>query len=104
VSSGGKEVEMGDRIMEAATVAEANKLQVRASLRLQRSRDEYVLAKAEERVARKNLRFNEGNPYPTSLLSVNRDLAMNCLQQIGLNLGESSLEKDNNFYNLLDLE
>jgi hypothetical protein len=29
---------------------------------------------------------------------------MNCLQQIGLNLGESSLEKDNNFYNLLDLE
>jgi hypothetical protein len=60
VFSGGKEVEMGDRIMEAATVAEANKLQVGASPRLQWSRDEHVLAKAEERVARKNLEFTFG--------------------------------------------
>jgi hypothetical protein len=72
---------------------EANKLQVRASPKLQQSRDEHILAKAEERVARKNLEFKEGNPCPTSLLSVNKDLALNCLQQIGLNLGESSLEK-----------
>jgi hypothetical protein len=36
-------------------------MQVRASPRL-RSKDEHVLAKAEERVARKNLEFNEGNP------------------------------------------
>jgi hypothetical protein len=87
-----------------AAVPDASKVQVRARPRLQRSREEHVLAKAEVRVARKNLEFNEGNPCPTSLLSVNKDLAMNYLQQIGLNLGESSLEKDNNFYNLLDLE
>jgi hypothetical protein len=104
LTSGGKEVEMRDRIMEATTVSEASKMQVRASPRLQRSRDEHVLAKAEGRVARKNLEFVEGNSCPTSLLSVNRDLALNCLQQIGFNLGESSLDKDNNIYNLLDLE
>jgi hypothetical protein len=62
------------------------------------------LAKAEERVARKNLEFNEGNPCSTSLLSVNKDLALDCLQQIGINLGVSSVEKDNNLYNLLGLE
>jgi hypothetical protein len=95
---------MGERVLEAATVSEATKVHVRASLRLHRSRDEHTLAKAEERVARKNLEFNEGNPYPTYLLSVNRDLALKCLQQIGLNLGESSVEKDNNLCNLLDIE
>jgi hypothetical protein len=76
-----------------AAVPDASKVQVRARPRLQRSREEHVLAKAEVRVARKNLEFNEGNPCPTSLLSVNKDLAMNYLQQIGLNLGESSLKK-----------
>jgi hypothetical protein len=68
---GGTEVEMGDRVLEAASVTEASKMQVRASPRLQRSRDEHILAKAEERVSRKNLEFNEGNPCHTSLLSVN---------------------------------
>jgi hypothetical protein len=96
-------MEIGERVKDAAAVSEA-KMQVRASPRLQRSRDEHILAKAEGRIARKNLEFNEGIPCPTSLISVNKDLALNCLQQIGLNLGESSLEKDNNFYNLLDLK
>jgi hypothetical protein len=59
------------------------------------------LAKAEERVAKKNLEFNEGNPRSSSLFSVNKDLALDCLQQIGINLGVSSVEKDYNFYNLL---
>jgi hypothetical protein len=104
LSGGGTKVEMGDRVLEAASVTEASKMQVRASPRLQRSRDEHILAKAEERVARKNLEFNEGNPCHTSLLSVNRDLALNCLQQIGFNLGKSSLEKDNNLDSLLGFE
>jgi hypothetical protein len=60
------------------------------------------LAKAEERVAMKNLEFSEGNPCSTSLLSVNKDLALDCLQKIGFNLGEYSVEKDNNFYSLLE--
>jgi hypothetical protein len=103
LSGGDKEMEIGDRVKDAAAVSEA-KMQVRASPRLQRSRDEHILTKAEGRIARKNLEFNEGIPCPTSLNSVNKDLALNCLQRIGLNLGESSLEKDNNFYNLLDLK
>jgi hypothetical protein len=103
LSGGDKEMGIGERVQEAAAVSEA-KMQVRASPRLQRSRDEHILAKAEGRIARRNLEFNEGIPCPTSLISVNKDLALSCLQQIGLNLGESSLEKDNNFYNLLDLK
>jgi hypothetical protein len=62
------------------------------------------LAKAEERVARKNLEFNEGNPCSTSLLSVNKDLALDCLQQIGINLGVFVVEKESNFYNLMEIE
>jgi hypothetical protein len=62
------------------------------------------LAKAEERVARKNLEFNEGNPCSTSLFSLNKDLALDCLQNIEINLGVSSVEKDINLYNLLELE
>jgi hypothetical protein len=62
------------------------------------------LAKAEERVARKNLEFNEGNPCSPSLLSVNKDLALDCLQQIEINLGVFSVEKDSNLYILLELE
>jgi hypothetical protein len=78
---GNMEVEVGDRVREAATVSKATKVQVRASPRLQRSKDEHVLAKAEERVARKNLEFNEGNLCSTSLFSVNKDLALDCLQK-----------------------
>jgi hypothetical protein len=62
------------------------------------------LNKAEERVSRKNLEFNECTTCSTSLISVNKDLALSYLQQIGLNLGESSLEKDNIFYNLFGNE
>jgi hypothetical protein len=104
VSGGDMEMERGDRVREAAAVSEAVKVQVRTSPRLQRSKDEHVLAKAEERVARKNLEFNEGNPCSPSLLSVNKDLALDCLQQIEINLGVFSVEKDSNLYILLELE
>jgi hypothetical protein len=60
--------------------------------------------KVEDRVARKNLEFNDGNPCFTSLFSVNKDLALDCLQHIGINLGVSSVEKDINLYNLMELE
>jgi hypothetical protein len=103
MSGGDMEVKMGDRVKEVVTVSEAL-VQIKSSPSLQRSKDEHVLAKAEERVARENLEFNEGNPCSTSLLSVNKDLALDCLQQIGINLGVSSVEKDNNLYNLLGLE
>jgi predicted nucleic acid-binding Zn finger protein len=62
------------------------------------------LAKAEERVTRNNLEFNEGNPCSTFLFSVNKDLALDCLHNIGINLGVSSVEKDLNLYDLLELE
>ncbi|CAL5042358.1 unnamed protein product [Urochloa decumbens] len=104
LSGGDKEVEMVDRVKEATACPEGDKVQVRASPRLQRSRDEHTLAKAEERVARKNLEFSKGNSSSHSLFSVNKDPALVFLQQIGINLGESNVEKDNNFYNLLDLE
>jgi hypothetical protein len=83
---GDMEVEVGDRVREAASVSEAIKVQVRASPRLQRSKDEHILVKAEERVARKNIEFSAGNPWSTYLLSVNKYLALDCLQQIGINL------------------
>jgi hypothetical protein len=35
---------------------------------------------------------------------VNKDLALDCLQQIGINLRDFSLEKDNDLYYMLDLE
>jgi hypothetical protein len=89
-----KEVEMEERLKVAAAVPGASKAQVRASPRLQRSRDEHTLAKAEGRAARRNLEFPEGIPSSDPFCSVNRDLAIDCLQQLGFNLGNSSLEKD----------
>jgi hypothetical protein len=62
------------------------------------------LAKTEERVHRKNFEFHEGNPHPTSLLYINKDIAINYLQQIGLNIGEISEDKGNNFHTLMDIE
>jgi hypothetical protein len=61
------------------------------------------LAKAEERVARRNLELFEGISSFAPLFSVNRDLALNCLQQLGINLGGSSVEKDKNPLDLLDV-
>jgi hypothetical protein len=63
--------------------------------------DEHTLAKAEGRVARMNLEISEGIPSSAPLYSINRDLAMNCLQQLGFNLGDSSVEKDKNVDDLL---
>jgi hypothetical protein len=89
-----KNVVFENGLKEAATIPEASKQQVRASPRLQRSKDEHILAKAEERIATKNLEFNEGNPCSTSLCSVNKDLALECLQNIRIDLGVSSVEKE----------
>jgi hypothetical protein len=97
-----KIVEMTDRVKEAANVPEANKGQIRASPRLQRSRDEHVLAKAKERAVRKNLEFDGGNPSSPSLFFVSSDLALHYLQQLGLNLGSSELDQDNNLCSLLN--
>jgi hypothetical protein len=41
------------------------------------------------------------SPSPP-LLPVSSDLALHCLQQLGLNLGSSDLEKNNNLCNLLE--
>jgi hypothetical protein len=73
-----KECERAIKLREVAAVPEENTLQVRASPRLQRSKDENVLAKAEERVAKKNLEFRGGNPHSTSLLSVYKDNRQCC--------------------------
>jgi hypothetical protein len=104
LSEMGKEGEVHNKILLAAAVPNASKVQVRASPRLQRSRDEHVLAKAEERVAKKNLEFSGGNSHSNSLITVSRDIAMDCLQQIGINLGESSNDRDNNLQSLFVLE
>jgi hypothetical protein len=88
-------------IKDATTVSDASKMQVRVSPRLQGSKEEHILTKAKGRVARKNLEFKEVTPCPSSLLSVPRNLALDGLHQLGINLGTSSLEKDNNFYNSL---
>jgi hypothetical protein len=97
----GTEVVREERLLVAAAVPEATKAQIRASPRLQRSKDEHTLAKAEERVARRNLELSEGISSPAPLFSVNRDLAMTCLQQLGINLGSSSVENDKNLIELL---
>jgi hypothetical protein len=97
----GTEVEMEERLLVAAWVPEATKAQVRAIPRLQRSMDEHTLAKAEGRVARRNLELSKGIPSSAPLYSINRDLAMNCLQQLGFNLSDSSVEKDKNVDDLL---
>jgi hypothetical protein len=60
-AGGDKEMELEVRIREAAMVSDASKMQVRASPRLQGSKDEHILTKAEGRVARKNLEFKEGD-------------------------------------------
>jgi hypothetical protein len=52
------------------------------------------LAKAEGRAARRNLEFSEGIPSSAPFCSINRDLTIDCLQQLGFNLGNSSLEKE----------
>jgi hypothetical protein len=97
----GSEVVREERLLVAAGVPEATKAQIRVSLRLQRSKDEHILAKAEERVAKRNLELSEGISSFAPLFSVNRDLAMTCLQQLGINLGDSSVEKDKNLFDLL---
>jgi hypothetical protein len=97
----GTEVVREERLLVAAAVPEATKAQIRAIPRLQRSKDEHTLAKAEERVARRNLDLSEGISSPAPLFSINRDLAMTCLQQLGINLGSSSVESDNNMIELL---
>jgi hypothetical protein len=76
----GTEAEREERLLVAAGVPEATKAQIRASPRLQRSKDEHTLAKAEGRVARRNLELSEGISSSAPLFSVNRDLAMTCLQ------------------------
>jgi hypothetical protein len=65
---GDKELMLNDRVMEAAVVPDAGKGQIRASPRLRRSNDEHILTKDEERVARKNLEFNEGIPHSSFLI------------------------------------
>jgi hypothetical protein len=70
LSGEGKNDVFENRLMEAAAVLVASKQQVRASPRLQRSKDEHILAKAEERAARKNLEFIGGNLCSNSLLSI----------------------------------
>jgi hypothetical protein len=97
----GTEAVTEERLLMAAAVPKAAKAQIRASLRLQRSKDEHTLAKAEERVARRNLELSEGISSSAPLFFVNRDLAMNCLQQLGINLGGCSVEKDKNLLDLL---
>jgi hypothetical protein len=97
----GSEVVREERLLVAAGVPEATKAQIRASPRLQRSKDEHILAKAEERVAKRNLELSEGISSFAPLFSVNRDLAMTCLQQLRINLGDSSVEKDKNLFDLL---
>jgi hypothetical protein len=92
--------EVADRILEAAAVPGACKGQTRASLRLQRSRDEHVLLKAMERAAKKNIEFRDGMSSSHPLFSVSSDLASHCLKQLGLNLGSSDLEQDNNLASL----
>jgi hypothetical protein len=95
-----KSREVEDRIWEAAAVPEACKGQTRASPRLVRSRDEHVLVKAKERAAKKNLEFKDCMSPSHPLFSVSSDLALQCLQQLGLNLGSSELEQNNNLGSL----
>jgi hypothetical protein len=92
------------KLEEAAAVQGANKQQVRASPRLQRSKDEHVLAKAQGRAARKNLEFHGDNPRPISLLSVNRDKTLEYMQEIGVNFGSSSMDREDSFQALMNLE
>jgi hypothetical protein len=94
--------ELTDRIREVVVVLEAFKGQTRASPRLQRSRDEHVLVKAKEQAAKKNIEFKDGNSPPPPLFFVSSDLALHYLQQLGLNLGSSDLEQNNNLCSLLD--
>jgi hypothetical protein len=56
---------------------------------------------AEGEVARRNLELSEGISSSAPLFTVNRDLALNCLQRLGFNLGDSSVEKNNNLNDLL---
>jgi hypothetical protein len=96
------EAVVADKIREATAVPEASKLQVRSSPRLQRSKDENVMAKAEERAAKRNLEFSGGTPHSPSLLSVNNSNSSFLMQQIGINLGNNSQDRDLNFLFALD--
>ncbi|EFE88087.1 hypothetical protein, partial [Bifidobacterium breve] len=105
LSGGGREEEVLENNLKVAVVVpEVDKKQVRTSPRLQQSKDEHVLAKAQERAARKNLEFHGGNPHPISLFSFNKDKALEYLQQIGFNLGTTSVNKEDNLQTLLNLE
>jgi hypothetical protein len=70
VDGEGTEVEREERLLVAAAVPEVAKAQVRASPRLQRSKDEHTLAKAEGRVARRNLELSEGISSSAPLFSL----------------------------------
>jgi hypothetical protein len=76
----------------------------RASPRLQKSRDEHVLTKAQERAAKRNLELDGGNSHPNSSFAVSRDLTLECLQQIGLDVGVSKEDRNCFIQNFLAIE
>jgi hypothetical protein len=90
------------RVEKMAAVSEANMGQGRSSPRLQRSRDEHTLARAEVRAARKNLEFGEGMLSSNSLLTFDKNIALGCLQQLGISCGVSDQNKCHNVQKLLD--
>jgi hypothetical protein len=98
-----KEGERQKEIQRAAAVPEAKIVQVRVSPRLQKS-GEHVLAKAQERAAKRNLEFDGGNSHYISPFTVNRDIALDCLQQIGIDVGDNSDDKISCVQNLLACE
>jgi hypothetical protein len=90
------------KALEAAAVPEASKKQVHASPRLQNASHEHVLNKAEERIAKKNLEFSGGNPHTLPLISDFNGNITDFMQQIGVNLENSSMGRDLNFLHPLD--
>jgi hypothetical protein len=100
----GGDREVQKEILKAAAVPEASKMQVRASPRLQKSRDEHVLTKAQELAAKRNLEFGGGNSQSNSSCTVNRDIAVELLQNIGLDVGMTSDVKNVALQRFLDLE
>jgi hypothetical protein len=103
-SKGDIEDSLDGRQKKAAAIKEACNSQVRSSPRLQGSRDEHTLAKAEERAARRNLEFRGGTPISTPLLPDNCSNILNVFKGLGVNVRESSLVRDHNLISLLDLE
>jgi hypothetical protein len=90
------------RVDKMAAISEASMGQVRSSPRLQRSKDEHTLARAEERAARKNLEFGGGMLSSNSLSNVDKSFALGCLQLLGISCGVSDLTKFDNVQKLLD--